>query len=225
MRVCYHLSFSSMRFLLRFLPLLALAALGSGSASAQPGAKPATAFENDYVRVNRNIASCYIATPGTCEDRVILAMGDLTLTSEGKKRLMKRGEVAIFGTRQSYEIAVGAPFFEIAIKPRHPPVRAPAERITPPANATLYEGKRFFIYEEILPIGDTRPRHSHAQRVEIRLNTGPMLRQQVWQDGKMIENEPAIVNWREPVIHVVHNIGDAPLRNFILEFIPEQAAP
>ena len=26
---------------------------------------------------------------------------------------------------------------------------------------------------------------------------------------------------REPVIHVVNNIGDAPLRNFILEFIPE----
>jgi hypothetical protein len=29
------------------------------------------------------------------------------------------------------------------------------------------------------------------------------------------------VNWREPVIHIVHNIGDMPLRNFILEFIPQ----
>jgi hypothetical protein len=57
--------------------------------------------------------------------------------------------------------------------------------------------------------------------VEIRLNNGPMLRQQVWRDGKMVEVEPVIVNWREPVIHAVHNVGDAPLRNFILEFIPE----
>ena len=39
-----------------------------------------------------------------------------------------------------------------------------------------------------------------------------MLRQQVWRDGKMVETEPVIVNWREPVIHVVNNIGDLPLR-------------
>ena len=48
-----------------------------------------------------------------------------------------------------------------------------------------------------------------------------MLRQQVWRDGKMGEIEPVIVNWREPVIHAVTNIGDMPLRNFILELIPQ----
>ena len=134
---------------------------------------------------------------------------------------MKRAEIAVFGAGQSYEVAVGSPFFEIAIKPKHPPIRAPAERIAAPANLAVHQGKTFFIYEEILPVGQTRPRHSHAQRVEIRLNHGPMLRQQVWRDGKMVETEPVIVNWREPVIHVVHNIGDLPLRNFILEFIPQ----
>jgi hypothetical protein len=191
------------------------------NAHAQPGAKPATVLENDYVLVSRNIAPCAIAIDGKCEDRVILAMDDLTLSSAGKKRPMKRAEIAVFVSKQSYEIAVGSPFFEIAIKPMHPPFSAPAERIPAAANLALHQGKTFFIYEEILPVGGTRQRHSHAQRVEIRLNNGPMLRQQVWRDGKMVEIEPAIVNWREPVTHVVHNIGDLPLRNFILEFIPE----
>jgi hypothetical protein len=191
------------------------------NAHAQPGAKPATVLENDYVVVSRNMAPCAVAIDGKCEDRVILAMGDLTLLSAGKKRPMKRAEIAVFGAQQFYQIAVGSPFFEIAIKPKHPPFSAPAERIPALADLALYQGKTFFIYEEILPVGGTRQRHSHAQRVEIRLNSGPMLRQQVWRDGKMVEIEPAIVNWREPVIHVVHNIGDLPLRNFILEFIPE----
>lgn len=190
-------------------------------AHAQPGAKPATVLENDYVTVSRNIAPCAITSEDKCEDRVILAMGDLTLTSAGKKRAMKHAEIAVFGAGQSYGIAVGAPFFEIAIKPKHPPIKAPAERIATPANLALHQGKSFFIYEEVLPVGGTRPRHSHAQRVEIRLNHGPMLRRQLWRDGRMVEVEPVIVNWREPVIHVVQNIGDMPLRNFILEFIPQ----
>src|SRR5262245_17308775 len=101
---------------------------------AQPGAKPATALENDYVLVSRNIAPCAIAIEGKCEDRVILAMGDLTLASGGKKRAMKRAEVAVFDAKQSYQVAVGSPFFEIAIKPRHPPISAPAERIAASAN-------------------------------------------------------------------------------------------
>ena len=205
----------------RWLLAIALVCSVAGHAAAQPGANPATVLENDYVLVSRNIARCTVATEGKCEDRVILAMGDLTLTSGAKKRAMKRAEIAVFSAGQSYEVAVGSPFFEIAIKPRHPPIKAPAERISAPANLALHHGKTFFIYEEILPVGGTRQRHSHAQRVEIRLNHGPMLRQQVWRDGKMVEIEPVIVNWREPVIHVVHNIGDLPLRNFILEFIPQ----
>jgi hypothetical protein len=204
-----------------FAPIvLALAGFGVSNVHAQPGAKPATVLDNDYVVVSRNIAPCATATPDKCDDRVVLAMGELKLVAGAKKRVMQRGEIAVFGAGQSYEVAVGSPFFEIAIKPKHPPIRAPAERIAAPANLAVHQGKTFFIYEEILPVGGTRPRHSHAQRVEIRLNHGPMLRQQVWRDGKMAEVEPAIVNWREPVIHVVHNIGDAPLRNFILEFIP-----
>jgi hypothetical protein len=191
------------------------------AAQAQPGAPAGTALENDYVRVSRNAAPCAKAAAGTCEDRVILAMADLTLTTDGKARQMKRAEVAVFSAGQSYTLPSGAAYFEIAIKPGHPAVKAPAERIAAPKNLPLYKGKTFFIYEEILPVGETRTRHSHAQRVEIRINTGPMLRQQVWRDGGVVHTEPGIVNWREPVIHIVHNIGDMPLRNFILEFIPQ----
>ena len=199
----------------------ALACLAAFPASAQPGAPAGTALDNEYVRVSRNSAPCAKAAAGTCEDRVILAMGDLTLTTEGESRPMKRAEVAVFGAGQSYSIKAGAAYFEIAVKPGHPAVRAPAERIAAPKNLALYKGKTFFIYEEILPVGETRTRHSHAQRVEIRINSGPMLRQQVWRDGGVVRTEPGIVNWREPVIHIVHNVGDMPLRNFILEFIPQ----
>jgi hypothetical protein len=199
----------------------ALAGFSAIHATAQPGAPAGTALENEYVRVSRNSAPCAKAAAGTCEDRVILAMAELALTADGKTRQMKRAEVAVFSAGQSYTMPAGGGYFEIAVKPGHPPVKAPAERIAAPKNLALFTGKTFFIYEEILPAGETRTRHSHSQRVEIRINSGPMLRQQVWRDGGVVRTEPTIVNWREPVIHIVHNIGDMPLRNFILEFIPQ----
>ena len=199
----------------------ALAAFGAIRVHAQPGSPAGTALENEYVRVSRNSAPCAKAAAGTCEDRVILAMADVALASGGATRQMKRAEVGVFSAGQSYTLPAGTAYFEIAIKPGHPPVKAPAERIAAPKNLALFTGKTFFIYEEVLPVGETRTRHSHAQRVEIRINSGPMLRQQVWRDGGVVHTEPGIVNWREPVIHIVHNIGDMPLRNFILEFIPQ----
>ena len=51
----------------------------------------------------------------------------------------------------------------------------------------VYEGERFFIYEERLAPGDTRERHSHSQRLEIRINQGPLLRQVI--DGKDADRE------------------------------------
>ena len=125
-------------------------------------------------------------------------------------------------TGQSYQPPAGGRYFEIAIKPSHPPIKSPPELIPPPKNLLVFEGQIFFIYEEKLAVGDTRPRHSHSQRVEIRLNQGPQLVQQIWRDGAMREQHPAIVNWREPVIHEVKNVGDMALRNFILEFLPER---
>jgi len=179
----------------------------------------ATALENDYVRVSRDDAPCAEArTPG-CAVRVIVAMGEIQLRFGKVLRAMRRGEVAVFKAGDSYRPPTGGPFYEVAIKPNHPPVKSPPEIISPAKNTAVHEDERFFIYEERLAPGDTRERHSHSQRVEIRINQGPLLRQVI--DGKDAPQEPpAVVNFREPIIHAVTNVGDMPLWNFILEFKP-----
>ena len=183
----------------------------------------ATVLDNDYVRVSRDDAPCAQAgTPG-CAERVIVAMSEIELRFGKVLRAMRRGEVAVFSAGESYRPPDAGAYFEVAIKPNRPPVKSPAEIIPPAKNTIVYEGERFFIYEERLAPGDTRDRHSHSQRVEIRINQGPLLRQII--DGKDAPQEPAsVVNFREPIIHAVTNVGDMPLWNFILEFKPERSS-
>lgn len=181
-----------------------------------------TSLDNAYVLVSRDTAPCAKAEPGKCEDRVVLAMGDIQVGSGARKRHLKRGQIAIFKAGESYEPPAGGPYYEVAIKPGHPPVKSPPEHIPPPKNVIIHQNAKFFVYLEVLAVGDTRPRHTHSQRVEIRLSNGPMLHQWVWQGNDIKESEPSRVNWREPNIHEVRNIGDAPLRNFILEFLPQK---
>jgi hypothetical protein len=178
----------------------------------------APVFENDYVKVSRNEAPCAREAPG-CRERVILAMSPLELRSGGKSRKMDRGEVAIFKAGEAYEPPATGAYYEVVVKPGHPPVKSPSERIPPPKNTIVYDGERFFVYQERLAVGDTRARHSHSQRIEIRVNQGPALRQII--EGRDAPQEPPpVVNYREPVIHTVTNVGDMPLWNFILEFKP-----
>jgi acetylornithine deacetylase/succinyl-diaminopimelate desuccinylase-like protein len=183
----------------------------------------ATVLENDYVRVSRDEAPCAQAgTPG-CAERVIVAMGEIDLRFGKVLRAMRRGEVAVFRAGESYRAPDAGAYFEVAIKPNRPPVKSPAEIILPAKNTIVYEGERFFIYEERLAPGNTRERHSHSQRVEIRINQGPLLRQII--DGKDAPQEPpSVVNFREPIIHTVTNVGDMALWNFILEFKPERSS-
>jgi hypothetical protein len=173
------------------------------------------ALENEYVRVSRNTAP-FAAEP--C-DRVIVAMAPLSFMAGDARQNLERGEFFVFGPGDVYDMPAGASFFEVALKPDRPSVKEPPEIIPPAKNTMLYEGERFFIYEEALAVGDIRPRHSHCQRVEIRLNNGPMLEQTF--DPPRPPLQPGIVNWREPVVHTVRNIGDMPLRNLIVEFKPE----
>lgn len=181
-------------------------------------AADAVVLDNPYVRVSRDAAPCASASVPGCRDRVTVAMGDLVLRSGNAQRKLSRGEIEVFTAGQSYEPPAGA-YFEVAIKPDHPPVKSPAEMIPPDKNAMLYEGDRFFVYEERLAVGDTRPRHSHSQRVEIRINQGPMLEQ--WRDGDQTPLIPSVVAFREAMIHTTKNVGDMPLRNVIVEFRPE----
>jgi acetylornithine deacetylase/succinyl-diaminopimelate desuccinylase-like protein len=179
----------------------------------------AAVLENDYVLVSRDDAPCAQGSTPGCAERVIVAMGEIQLRFGKVLRAMRRGEVAVFKAGESYRPPTGGAFFEVAIKPNHPPVKSPAEIIPPAKNTIVYEGERFFIYEERLAPGDTRQRHSHSQRVEIRINQGPLLRQII--DGKDAPQEPpSVVNFREPIIHSVTNVGDMPLWNVILEFRP-----
>ena len=179
----------------------------------------AAALENDYVLVSRDDAPCAEGSTPGCAERVIVSMGEIQLRFGKVLRAMRRGEVAVFKAGESYQPPTGGPFFEVAIKPNHPAAKSPAETIPPAKNTIVYEGERFFVYEERLAPGDTRERHSHSQRLEIRINQGPLLRQVI--DGKDAPQEPpSVVNFREPIIHSVTNVGDMPLWNFILEFRP-----
>jgi quercetin dioxygenase-like cupin family protein len=188
---------------------------------------PATALaiDNDYVRITRDAAPCASGSVPGCGERVIVALGDIELASGGSRRSLSRGDVAVFGANESYAAPTGGSYFEVAIKPDHPPSDSPGESIAPEKNAILYESAHFFIFEERLAPGDTRPRHSHSQRVVIQLNPS-RLRQ--WPDGKpdmVVNTVPERPSFSPPVIHVVENIGEVPLRGVVIEFKPGQPGP
>jgi hypothetical protein len=176
------------------------------------------ALDNDYVHVARDTAPCANGSTPGCEDRVIVAISQTYVSSGAKHYRLHKGQVAVFKKGDSYTVK-GSHYFEVAIKPNHPPVKSPAEMIPPAKNQLIYDGPRFFIYQEKLAVGDTRARHSHSQRVEIRLNIGPLLDQ--WFDPPKPPVLPSTVNFREADIHTTKNVGDMPLRNLIVEFRPQ----
>jgi hypothetical protein len=179
------------------------------------------ALDNEYVIVTRDAAPFAAAHTGVAE-RVIVALGDVELSSGGSRKQLARGDVAVFTAEQEYDPPAGA-FLEVAIKSSHPPVKSPPEIIAPEKNAMRYDGPHIFVFEEKLPPGETRARHSHSQRVVIQLNR---TRLQQWPDNGaevMVETVPERVNFSPPVIHVVKNIGETPLRGIIVEFKPMAA--
>jgi hypothetical protein len=76
---------------------------------------------------------------------VILAMSDIKVASNGHDTQLKRGEIAVFKAGDSYELPGDGSYYEIAIKPNHPPVKPPPELIRPDKNASIYEGPEFFL--------------------------------------------------------------------------------
>ncbi len=178
------------------------------------------ALDNDYVLVTRDAAPCAQAGVPGCGDRVIVALGDVELRSDGTLRTLARGDIAVFTSGQSYSAPTGGPYLEVAIKPDHPPAESPGEMIAPQKNAVRYDGETFFVFEERLAPGDTRARHSHSQRVIVQLNRTVL---QQWPDGApemMVETVPDRVTFGRPVIHTVKNLGDLPLRGLVIEFKP-----
>lgn len=177
-------------------------------------------LDNQYVRVTKNAAPCASAGAG-CGDRIVVALSDIVITF-GRPRLLTRGETAVFTAGVPYDPPARGSYFEVSLKPNRPPVQSPKEIIRPEKNVIRYENDRFFVFEEKLEPGDTRPRHSHSQRVVIQLNPTKL---QQWPDGEseiFVETKPDRATFNPPVIHVVKNVGDKPLRGIVIELKPEQ---
>ena len=180
------------------------------------------ALDNDYVRVTRNSAVCASAqTAGCATDRIIVALSDVDVNSIHGTRRLARGDIAVFGPGESFVPPVGGAYFEVVLKLDRPPVLSPKENIPPEKNAVLHEGERFFVFEERLAPGDTRARHTHSQRVVIQLN--PTRLQQWPEGGEEVLRDMRVdqAAFNEPVIHVVKNVGEQPLRGIVIEFKPQ----
>jgi hypothetical protein len=177
-------------------------------------------FENAYVRVTRNAAPCAAASPSVCGERVLVALGPIQFEQYGQPRRLERGQIAVFRWNESYTGPMTGSFVEVSIKQDRPRVQAPPVLIPPEKNELLYDGDAFFVFEERLPPGDTRARHSHSQRVVIVLNDTKL---QQWPEGQpeVFRDEVADeVKFNQPVTHVVKTVGDKPLRNIVIELKP-----
>ena len=178
----------------------------------------APALDNAHVRATRNGTTCASAqTPGCATDRIIVALSPVDVNSVNGTRRLQRGDIAVFGAKDSYVQPVGGAYFEVVLKADRPPAQKAKEIIAPEKNSIVHTTDRFFVFEERLEPGDTRPRHSHNQRVVIQLNATKL---QQWPEG-----EPEVLRdmrvdqaaFNEPVIHVVKNVGDRPLRGVVIE--------
>src|SRR5262249_54735739 len=181
---------------------------------------PATPIENDYVRVTRDAAPCAAASPSVCGDRVLVALAPIQFEEYGQPRRLDRGQIAVFRWNESYTAPTRGHFVEVSIKQERPKVQTPPVLIPPEKNELLYDGETFFVFEERLPPGETRARHSHSQGVVIVLNDTKL---QQWPDGQpdVFRTEIADdVKFNQPVTHTVKTFGDKPLRNIVIELKP-----
>ena len=173
------------------------------------------ALDNDYVRVTRDSAPCAQA-PATCGDRVIVAMAPTTIGA----RKMVRGDIAVFKAGEKHAAPSGS-YFEVALKSQHPAVQLPDTIIPPTGNVSKYGGASFRIFEERLPVGEFRPRHSHPQRIVIQLNRTKLEQLVDGQKEAVVrEIEPDRPTFNPPVVHTSRNVGAQPLRGVVIELKP-----
>ncbi len=176
-------------------------------------------LDNPFVRVTRDGTACLPSGDAACGERVIVALDVLELTINTEHRRLSRGDIAIVHTGDVFEPPAGL-FFEVMIKPDHPRALVPVQQIAADKNTFLHDASDYFVFEEKLAPGDTRARHSHSQRVVIQLNH---TRLQQFPDGepeKIVETVPDKPGFSPPVVHIVKNVGDQPLRGVIVEFKP-----
>jgi len=196
---------------LRLLPLGFLLALPAAAED------DTLVFDNDYAAVHRNAAPCASGGAG-CGDRVLVAFGDVKVVAGGSPVKLGYAEVFVAEAGTSYEVE--GDFAEVNLKPNPPAVEGPAVAIEAGKNERLHDATDYFVFEERLEPGDTRERHSHAQRVVLVMGATEL---QQWPDGadEVFKTQiPGTIKFNPPVVHIVKNIGDAPLRNIVIELIP-----
>lgn len=185
----------------------------------QIGSADGVVLDNPYLHVNQNSTSFTLANNTNIGTRVIAALDSIVINSNKGKRMLVRGQVAVFLENESYEISTGK-YFEIGFKKNHPSLTALEQWVEPQKNSIVYEDAQFRIFEERLEAGDIRDLHSHAQRLVVRLNlvqlTDPRLNKEV-KEGTGIQ-VPNTVKFAEPVVHAVKNLSKIPLFNIVIEF-------
>ena len=199
---------------MRRLPLFSLGILLAAPAAAED---ETLVLDNDYATVHRNAAPCAGGGPD-CGDRVLVAFGDLKVTAGGSTVVLGYAEVFVAAAGTSYEIE--GDFAEVNLKPNPPAVEGPAVALPAGKNERLHDAEDYFVFEERLEPGDTRERHSHAQRVVLVMGATEL---QQWPDGadEVFKTQiPGTIKFNPPVVHIVKNIGDARLRNIVIELIP-----
>ena len=204
---------------MRSLRIVPLAFTLAGLAALAVAEDETLVLDNAFAAVHRNAAPCANAGPG-CGNRIIVAFGELSVVPSGGSPVrLDYAEVFVAESGESYEIR-GHEFAEVNLKAGHPAVEGPAVPIAAGKNERLYDSEGYFVFEERLEPGDTRERHSHAQRVVLVMGATEL---QQWPDGtdEVFKTQiPGTIKFNPPVVHVVKNIGDAPLRNIVIELIP-----
>jgi hypothetical protein len=186
-------------------------------------AVPGPTLENDFVRVTRDDAPCADAAPG-CGDRVVVALGDLSLNDSK----MHRGDIKVFKAGQRYAAPTDGEYLEVAIKPNHPKVAAlPPGTPAAPGNKVLFDSPDFTVFAEKMTPGEISSVHSHNVRVAIFLDRTQV---EQWDNvtappttkGNVRELVPDTVMWRPAVVHVSKDVGTVPINNLLIEFNPSK---
>ena len=204
---------------MRSLRILFLGLVLTGASFPAAGEDETLVLDNAYATVHRNAAPCAGGGPG-CGERIIVAFGALGVVPSGGSPVdLDYAQVYVAAAGESYEIR-GSDFAEVSLKADRPPVEGPAVSIPAGKNERLHDSGGYFVFEERLEPGDTRERHSHAQRVVLVMGATEL---QQWPDGadEVFKTQvPGTIKFNPPVVHIVKNIGDAPLRNIVIELVP-----
>jgi len=176
----------------------------------------AMVLENDFVQVFKNSAPCAAGGPA-CGETIIVALSPIELGG----RKLNRGEIQAFKKGEKYSAPKGGDYVEVVMKIARPAVKTPPVKIPAKGNTIIYDSERFFIFEEKLPAGGYRERHSHNQRLVVNINAAQLEQKVDGQDKPVIRDSIADdIHFNEPVVHDTKNIGKNPMRNIVIELKP-----